>query len=217
MGPCWHSTCTYVQRHAHMQNYTPAKLWAIYGHVWVRLPSQFVYGKKRSLSCVPWCSKEVSEKPVWLGTLSWTQGFVSHKSPALVSARVQGWLCGKIDLGCRACARWHMLHLLVLQVFCVFLKRWHETSRFNQSNYKRFIKNQDRCTFCILWVYSNYFLLICNAGCGYVCPCPRYSSKAASKMGPSHWSTSTSLKWPWGFSCCSDNAFAHYIMCLQSY
>lgn len=64
-------------------------------------------------------------------------------------------------------------------------------------------------TLCVLQAYANYLLLICTASCGYICYCPKYSSKTASKMGPSHQNISISLKWPWGF--------CHLLLHIRSY
>lgn len=164
-----------------------------------------------SVPLFPWYSKEVSEILGWPDTLLRPQGFVSRKYLALVSDREQGRLCGRTDLGNRACVWRHMLQLLVLRVFCAFVKMWNDTLKFNQSNYECFIRSQDRgnCVFC------GYTLIICYlfamlAADGYVGCCPRYSSKTASKMGPSCQSTSNILKmalriFPF--------TFAYYIMC----
>lgn len=73
--------------------------------------------------------------------------------------------------------------------------------------------SQDRCTFCVLQIYANNLLLICNAGCSYVGYFPRVSSKTTTKRNLSQLSAGISFKWPFSFSCFSDNAFAYRITC----
>lgn len=100
-----------------------------------------------------------------------------------------------------------------VQAFCAFIERQNETKIKSKQLLVLYKESRWSYILCSV-VYMNYLLLICNSAFRYVCYCPRHSSKTTSKMGSR---TSTSLKWPWGFSHFSDNAIAYSIMfCTHS-